>query len=45
MIPENHLLLQAMLFGKNYEEAFKHTEELFHMDDKKKSLEEHFAKN
>jgi glyceraldehyde-3-phosphate dehydrogenase (NAD(P)) len=44
VIPENHLLLQAMLFGKSYNDAFKHTEELFHMEEKKKSLEEHFAK-
>ena len=44
VIPENHLLLQAMLFGKSYEDAFKHTEELFHMEDKKRSLEKHFAK-
>lgn len=45
VIPENHLLMQAMLFGKTYENAFNHTEELFHMDEKKKSLEKHFAKN
>lgn len=44
VIPENHLLMQAMLFGRNYEDAFKHTEELFHMNEKKKALEEHFAK-
>jgi glyceraldehyde-3-phosphate dehydrogenase (NAD(P)) len=44
VIPENHLLMQAMLFGKKYEDAFKHTEKLFHMDEKKKLLEEHFAK-
>jgi len=43
VIPENHMLMQAMLFQKNYDDAFKHTEELFHMDDKKKALEEHFA--
>ena len=45
VIPENHLLMQAMLFEKTYEDAFKHTEELFHMEEKKKALEEHFAKN
>ena len=44
VIPENHLLMQAMLFGKSYEDAFKHTEELFHMEEKKRLLEEHFAK-
>ena len=45
VIPENHLLMQAMLFEKKYDDAYKHTEELFHMEDKKKLLEEHFAKN
>lgn len=44
VIPENHMLLQAMLFQKSYEEAFKHTENLFHMKDKKIKLEEHFSK-
>jgi len=43
VIPENHMLMQAMLFQKSYEDAFKHTEKLFHMDDKKRSLEEMFA--
>jgi glyceraldehyde-3-phosphate dehydrogenase (NAD(P)) len=43
VIPENHLLMQAMLFHKKYDDAFKHTEELFHMDEKKKILEEHFS--
>jgi glyceraldehyde-3-phosphate dehydrogenase (NAD(P)) len=44
VIPENHMLMQAMLFQKPYEEAFKHTESLFHMCEKKKLLEEFFAK-
>lgn len=44
VIPENHMLMQAMLFQKPYKEAFEHTESLFHMNEKKKSLEEHFAK-
>jgi glyceraldehyde-3-phosphate dehydrogenase (NAD(P)) len=44
VIPENHLLLQAMLFQKPYEEASKHTESLFHMGEKKRLLEEFFAK-
>lgn len=44
VIPENHLLMQAMLFQRSYEEAFKHTESLFNMDAKKRALEEHFAK-
>lgn len=44
VIPENHMLMQAMLFQRPYTEAFKHTESLFHMNEKKKKLEEHFAK-
>ena len=44
VIPENHMLLQAMLFQREYTKAVKHTEELFHMDEKKKLLEEYFAK-
>ena len=44
VIPENHLLLQAMLFGKPYDEAFSHTESIFHMKEKKQKLQEHFAR-
>lgn len=44
VIPENHMLMQAMLFEKSYEEAFKHTESIFHMNEKKQKLQEHFAK-
>lgn len=44
VVPENHLLMQAMLFNRKREDAFKHTEELFHMAEKKKLLEDHFAK-
>jgi len=44
VIPENHILMQAMLFQKPYAEAFAHTEKLFHMEEKKKSLQEFFAK-
>ena len=43
VIPENHMLMQAMLFKKSYEDSFKHTEELFHMKEKKQTLEEHFS--
>jgi len=43
VIPENHMLMQAMLFQKPYDESFKHTDNLFHMEEKKKKLEEHFA--
>ena len=42
VVPENHLLMQAMLFKRNAGDAFKHTEELFHMEEKKRLLEEHF---
>ena len=44
VIPENHMLLQAMLFQRDYEDALKHTEKLFNMVEKKKSLEEYFSK-
>ena len=44
VVPENHLLMQAMLFKRNREDAFKHTEELFHMEEKKRFLEEQFKK-
>ncbi len=44
VIPENHMLMQAMLFERSYEEAFTHTESIFHMSEKKQKLQEHFAK-
>jgi len=44
VIPENHMLMQAMLFGKSYEESFAHTESIFHMNEKKQKLQEFFAK-
>ena len=44
VIPENHMLMQSMLFGKSYEEAFTHTESIFHMKEKKQKLEEKFSK-
>ena len=44
VIPENHMLLQAMLFEKTYEESSKHTEKLFNMSEKKRLLEENFSK-
>lgn len=43
VIPENHLLMQAMLFKRSRHDAFKHTEDLFHMEEKKKLLELHFG--
>jgi len=45
VIPENHMLMQSMLFGKSYQEAFSHTESIFHMIEKKQKLEEYFSKN
>lgn len=44
VIPENHMLMQAMLFGKSYPDAFAHTESIFHMNEKKQQLQRHFAK-
>lgn len=44
VIPENHMLMQAMLFEKPYEDAFNHTESIFNMAERKKQLEDHFAK-
>ena len=38
------MLLQAMLFQRQYTDAFMQTDQLFHMNEKKKILEEHFAK-
>jgi len=43
VIPENHMLMQAMLFKKSYDDAFNHTKKLFYMDEKKQALEEHFS--
>ena len=44
VIPENHMLMQAMLFDKSYKEAFSHTESIFNMNEKKQKLQKHFAK-
>jgi glyceraldehyde-3-phosphate dehydrogenase (NAD(P)) len=44
VIPENYMLLQAMLFQRDYKDALKRTEKLFNMDQKKKLLEKHFSK-
>lgn len=44
VIPENHMLMQSMLFGKSYQDAFSHTESIFHMKEKKQKLEEYFTK-
>jgi len=45
VIPENYMLLQAMLFQRAYDDALKRTEKLFNMDEKKKLLEDHFSKS
>ena len=44
VIPENHMLMQAMLFDKSYKEAFSHTESIFNMNEKKQKLQYHFSK-
>jgi len=36
--------MQAMLFGKSYNDAFAHTESIFNMNEKKQKLQDHFAK-
>ena len=43
VIPENHMLLQAMTTGRPYDEASAHTEKVFHMAEKKRILQETFA--
>ena len=45
VIPENHMLMQSMLFRKSYKDAFSHTESIFRMNEKKEKLEKHFARN
>lgn len=45
VIPENHMLMQAMLFNRSYSDSFSNTEKLFKMDEKKKLLQEHFSKS
>jgi len=44
VIPENHMLLQAMLFDRSYSDSFAHTESIFNLKEKKKKLQEHFAR-
>lgn len=43
VIPENHMLMQAMLYGRPYRDAITHTESVFHMSERKAQLEGHFA--
>ena len=42
VIPENHLLLQSMVFKRPREEALKRTDSLFQISRKRKVLEEEF---
>lgn len=43
VIPENHMLLQSMVFKRPREEALKRSDSLFQMSKKRKILEEEFA--
>lgn len=43
VIPENHLLLQSMIFKRPREEAMQRTDALFQMSKKRKVLEEEFS--
>ena len=43
VIPENHLLMQAMLLKRPYKIAYQHTEDLFHMNEKESRLQAHFS--
>lgn len=43
VIPENHMLLQAMVLQRPYRDAIRHTESLFHMEKRKAALESHFS--
>ena len=43
VIPENHMLLQAMLFGRSYQEALARTESLFGLERRKAELEARFS--
>jgi len=42
VIPENHLLLQSMVFKRSREEALKRTDSLFQVNKKRKMLEDEF---
>lgn len=44
VIPENHMLMQAMLFGRPREEALARTESLFGLAQKKAALEARFSR-
>ena len=42
VIPENYLLFQSMLYGRSARDAYRRTDEIFHIDKKRKTLEEEF---
>jgi glyceraldehyde-3-phosphate dehydrogenase (NAD(P)) len=42
VIPENYLLFQSMLYGRPACDAYRRTEAIFHIDKKRKTLEEEF---
>jgi glyceraldehyde-3-phosphate dehydrogenase (NAD(P)) len=42
VIPENHMLIQSMVFKRSREEAMKRTDNLFQLSKKRKILEEEF---
>jgi len=42
VIPENYLLFQSMLYGRPARDAYRRTEAIFHIDKKRKTLEEEF---
>ncbi|CAI9832834.1 Glyceraldehyde-3-phosphate dehydrogenase [Nitrosopumilaceae archaeon] len=44
VIPDNHMLVQAMLFGRPYAEARAHTEQVMGTAQKRRLLEERFAR-
>lgn len=42
VIPENYLLFQSMLYGRPARDAYRRTDAIFHIDEKRKTLEEEF---
>ena len=42
VIPENYLLFQSVLYGRPARDAYRRTDAIFHIDKKRKTLEEEF---
>lgn len=42
VIPENYLLFQSMFYGRPARDAYRRTDAIFHIDKKRKTLEEEF---